>query len=163
MRFTFPSPIMGEAIVEGITSEETAIRPSCTATEPMPEEEGMLAEEIRQLRAVLAESKQTARTTRGEVKAIKGRLKGRLHELKRVRCFASTLPRLKRKLTTPGLAYDFVRWCAGSFGLPHEMRDDGILVLDPAAKPAEQATDSAMPPAGGQEAAVSYAGGHDVA
>jgi hypothetical protein len=69
------------------------------------------------------------------------------------------LPRLKAELTTPRSAYDFFRWYVGSFGLPHEVRDDGILVLDPAFTEAEQSSDSAVPPATGQEAAVVCTGG----
>ncbi len=149
--------------MEDIIKTETGISTAPTATQVGSEEEQKLVEEIRQLRAVLAESRNATRKTKGEAKAILERLTGRLHELKQVRRFASALPRLKTKLTTRRSAYDFLHFYLGSFGLQHEMRDDGILVLAPEIEAVEQASEFAVPQAAGQEPAIACAGGGDVA
>ncbi len=131
--------------MEGIVNEETAVGTSATATQAGSEEEQKLVEEIMQLRAVLAESRNTARKTKGEAKAILERLTGRLHELKQVRLFVSASAMLRKKLATPALAYDFLRWYVSSFNLANEQRDDGIIVLDPNVEVAESSFRVAEP------------------
>jgi hypothetical protein len=47
------------------------------------------------------------------------------------RLFDSVYSHLVKRLTTPWSAYQFARLFVGTFNLPHEERENGLLVLDP--------------------------------
>ncbi len=72
------------------------------------------------------------------------------------RWFRSLWPGLRKKLSTPWLAYEFLFWIVGSFDLPHEEKDNGLWVADPRVK-----SSSAAPPAQVPTEAVAGAGDGD--
>jgi hypothetical protein len=72
------------------------------------------------------------------------------------RWFRSLWPGLRKKLSTPWLAYEFLFWIVGSFDLPHEEKDNGLWVADPRVK-----SSSAAPPAQVPTEAVACAGDGD--
>jgi hypothetical protein len=77
------------------------------------------------------------------------------------RLFESVLPRLKGKLTTPRLAFDFLLWFVGSSHLAHEWQEKGLLVLKPSVETANEPSGGAPVPAPagqGPAAAVADAG-----
>ncbi|MDR3676942.1 MAG: hypothetical protein P4N24_15740 [Acidobacteriota bacterium] len=68
-------------------------------------------------------------------------------------------PKLEQKLPTPRSAYYFLWWFIGYSGLPYEMRENGILVINPAA--ASSCT-AATPTEAGHTAAAAVATDGDV-
>ena len=59
--------------------------------------------------------------------------------------FESVMPALKKKLTTPRLAFDFLLWFVPSFELAHEWKENGLLVLKPSVKAATETSIAAAP------------------
>lgn len=47
---------------------------------------------------------------------------------------ASLWPRLEKKLTTTQSNFDFVWWFVGYSGLPYQMEENGILLIEPCAE-----------------------------
>lgn len=67
------------------------------------------------------------------------------------------MPRLKRKLTTPRLAFEFLLWFVPGFELGHEWQEAGLLVLKPSAEAATEPPAAAAPPVAEQAAAAADA------
>lgn len=70
------------------------------------------------------------------------------------RLFESVLPRLKGKLTTPRLAFDFLLWFVGSSHLAHEWQEKGLLVLKPSVETANESSGGDAAPAQAEAAAA---------
>jgi hypothetical protein len=66
----------------------------------------------------------------------------------------SIMPRLKKQLTTPALAFDFLLWFIPSFDLGHEWKENGLPVLKPSVELATETPIAAAPPVAEQAAAV---------
>ena len=73
------------------------------------------------------------------------------------RLFESLMPRLKSKLTTPTLVFDFLLWFVGSSGLAHEWKENGLLIVRPSADEPSSTLAEAQPDAGQAAAAADAA------
>ena len=139
-------------------TEAVPVASSSTVSGGQTDAQQRVAGEIEQLRNVLIESRTSAKRTKAEVRAIRERLRQAKRQLKQMRLFALASGRLRKKLTTPGMTYDFLRWYVGSFNLAHEAQANGILVLEPSAEAPEASPEATVPPAAGQAAAIADAG-----
>lgn len=72
MRFTLPSPVLREEIMENIITEETGTGAVTTTAEPGSEEEQKLAEEIARLWEVHAQASSTLEVTTGWQHKVRG-------------------------------------------------------------------------------------------
>ena len=70
------------------------------------------------------------------------------------RLFESVLPRLKQKVTTPRLAFEFLLWFVGSSHLAHEWQEKGLLVLKPSVETAKESSGGVAAPAQAEVAAA---------
>jgi hypothetical protein len=70
------------------------------------------------------------------------------------RLFESVLPRLRQRITTPRLAFEFLLWFVGSSRLAHEWQEKGLLVLKPSVETAKESSGGVAAPAQAEVAAA---------
>jgi hypothetical protein len=75
------------------------------------------------------------------------------------RLFELIMPRLKKKLPTPLLAFDFLLRFVGSSGLAHEWQENALVVLKPSVETAKESSGAVAAPAEVGQAAASTGAG----